>query len=155
MKAAYCKKFRAARPRGAGARRSAAGLRANGTDISYALTQAATEGLIALDRAGRIVWANRAAARMFGLSTGAQGISLARLVPAIPAMAVDGITPAAWLRRSSAANTPIETAGRTRSGAEIRIELRVQPVRGPGAAAFIAVIRDVTRQRRLENEGKK
>ena len=151
MKTAYCKKFRAAPPRGAGARRSVTGVCTNGTDIPYALTQAATEGLIALDRAGRIVWGNRAAARMFGLSTGARGISLARLVPAIPAMAVDGITPAAWLRRSSATNTPIETVGRTRSGAEFRIEMRVQTARGPGAVAFIAVIRDVTRQRRLEN----
>jgi PAS domain S-box-containing protein len=114
----------------------------------------AAEGILMADAGGKILFANPAAASMFGYGEGELvGISIDELVP-------DALREVHAKHRSDdwaePARRPARVAsgllGRRKDGTPAAIEVTLNAVERDGGAAVVAFVRDVTQQRRVEDD---
>jgi PAS domain S-box-containing protein len=113
------------------------------------------DAIVVADLSGRIVLWNSAAEQLFGYSAEeAVGRSIEILMPsAIAEVHRAGL--ARYVRTGHGliadADTPVEMPARTRSGEEIRVELKLSELRDANGARFaVATIRDANMRKQLE-----
>ena len=133
----------------------AAGLRARVAEaMAQAVLESATEGIILIDRSGRITLVNAAGERMFGYPRAELlGRSLEILLPA-------HVRDAHVTHRAHYFAEPrvrpmgigLELSGRRKDGIEFPVEISLSHVDGPDGGAAIAFITDISERRRVEIE---
>jgi PAS domain S-box-containing protein len=115
----------------------------------------APDGILLVDRQGRVVEANREAERLFGYGPGELvGIEVESLVP--PEVRGDH-----QAHREAYARRPrprpmgigLELAGVRRDGTRVPVEISLSPFREGGEDLVISVVRDLTERRRLRSFG--
>jgi PAS domain S-box-containing protein len=116
------------------------------------LMQRMKDGIVIL-RDGKIVFANNAFAQMAGdTAAGLQGVSFLELIPAENRRDIDE-----RYRRFEESQAPLgelETRMRSQSGALLTVSLRAGPLQWEGQRATITTVRDMTRERRMEQDVK-
>ncbi|MEH3147878.1 MAG: EAL domain-containing protein [Methylobacterium frigidaeris] len=112
------------------------------------LADASPDGIVCVDRQGRITDWNAGAEALFGFAPGeVLGRSIDRIVPGWPR----GLPECSPDEAAGGAATAIELTGRHRSGAEVPVSLSLSTWREEGQPAFGAILRD-TRERRATEE---
>lgn len=119
-----------------------------------AITEAAREGIIAVDRAGAIISWNAGAATMFGYAASeALGLPFTRLLAAgdreIPAFAAWSAT-----GRSPLGGATVELTGRRQDGGEFPLEISLSSWRTARDAYLTGIVRDLTERKRLEEKAR-
>jgi PAS domain S-box-containing protein len=126
-----------------------------GTDSYRAVFLNAPDGILLVDREGRVVEANREAERLFGYRPGELvGVEVESLVP--PEVRDDHRA-----HREVYARDPrprpmgigLELAGIRRDGTRVPVEISLSPFRESGQDLVISVVRDLTERRRLRSFG--
>jgi PAS domain S-box-containing protein len=121
------------------------------------LFEAAPDGILLVDRAGTIVQANSACAQLFGYELGELvGNPVEIIVPESVRAKHGGLRDryfAAPHRRPMGSGLELQAA--RKGGTTIPVEISLSPVRFEGREGAIAVIRDVTEQRRLSRDLKR
>jgi diguanylate cyclase (GGDEF)-like protein/PAS domain S-box-containing protein len=111
-----------------------------------AVAETATDGILSIDGEGRVLLANPAAARLFGLSEAAVGVSASELFP-------DGEIGAVLHRGAEAAAEPAcRVRARRRDGAEFPAEVSFGEGRTEGLEALTVVVRDVSSRLEVERQ---
>lgn len=114
--------------------------------------ESAQDGIITIDRNGRIVAINRSAEALFGYGGGELlGKPVARLIP-------KALRPAARLKLTCLAagdevyefKRPIQSCGLHRDGAEIPLEFTLATWRTRGGVFFTGVVRDIRERQQAE-----
>ena len=113
------------------------------------LIQSATEAIIAVDPAGRVVIWNPAAERIFGQPS--EGTRGRLLEEALPPAVVAQLQPATTDTRASRMLL-VRTEAAGRAGLELTVTCSPIPWGGRGEAGLLVVARDVTEQRRWEEQ---
>ncbi|AOU97900.1 hypothetical protein BI364_07920 [Acidihalobacter yilgarnensis] len=110
------------------------------------------DGIVTLDEMGCIESFNRAAERIFGYRQAeVLGLDAARLLSAPQGMVLEMALQT--YRKTGAAqnwNDPRETEGVRRNGDPFPMELSLSEIRHLGHARFIAVVRDITARKRMQ-----
>jgi diguanylate cyclase (GGDEF)-like protein/PAS domain S-box-containing protein len=112
------------------------------------------DGVVTISRRGLIESFNRAAAHIFGYTASeVMGHNVSLLMPTEQAAGHDGHL----LHHDQTGETyvigqPVETTGRHKDGSEFPISLSVSKIERSGEPVFVGVIRDITQQRRAEEE---
>lgn len=116
------------------------------------ITDAANDGIISIDDRGRVTSWNDAAGRMFGYrETEAIGSEIEGLVPDLFRTAYgDAFAQSSGLQSSSLAGKTFETAALRRDGSELPVEVSISSWRAGGRLQFIAITRDISDRRSLE-----
>jgi protein-histidine pros-kinase len=115
------------------------------------LLEAAPDGIVTVDRDGRIVLANAQAEQLFGYRPGElTGQLIDRLLPEHPRAHDRAVpVPTAELR-----NRPLgsgtDLTGRRKDGSEFPAAVSLSPMESEGGSLVIAVVRDVSRERELD-----
>ncbi|SEQ81511.1 diguanylate cyclase/phosphodiesterase with PAS/PAC sensor(s) [Solimonas aquatica] len=117
-----------------------------------AMLSSCAEGIISIDRDGRILSVNRAAERLFGyLASELLGRNVTLLIPErlrprhARQVADSGPLDAGCLR-----GAPREVPGLRRDGSEFAMLLSVNAIEGSGGRRFVAVIRDISERQAAE-----
>ncbi len=112
-----------------------------------AILEKAADAILTISTSGILTSANVAAGRLFGYAPDLMaGLPLARLLPV-----GDGDTPADLLRRIAAGNTrEHEATGLRSDGAAFPLAVSVSEVELPGEHLFVAILHDLTEQRRAQ-----
>ncbi|GGX91273.1 EAL domain-containing protein [Pseudoduganella dura] len=112
-----------------------------------AILEKAADAILTISTGGTLTSANVAAGRLFGYAPDLMsGLPLARLLPV-----ADGDTPADLLRRIAAGNTrEHEATGLRSDGAAFPLAVSVSEVELPGEHLFVAILHDLTEQRRAQ-----
>jgi PAS domain S-box-containing protein len=125
--------------------------------IMWDVVEAAPDGIVMADLAGKVLLVNQRTEALFGYDRGELlGKSVDLLLP-------DGMRDAHAAHRAGYAANPhtrsmaagIELLGRRRDGSEFPVEISLSPVTGPRATAVIATIRDVTDRLTIESENRR
>lgn len=115
----------------------------------HAVVDASAEGIIKLDVQGRLLSCNAAARRMFGYTSEEMiGITVVALVPSSRDSRKGLRFLAPEIERLLAVGGEIE--GRRKDGTLFPLDLSVSETQHDGGKGFVAVLRDLTRQRQLE-----
>jgi two-component system sensor histidine kinase DevS len=115
---------------------------------------AAPDGIVIVDEAGSILFANPMAERLFGYERDELvGSSVDRLLPAA-AQSTHAAHRAAYIDRPRPRpmGSGLELRGRQRSGTEFPVEISLSPIRRHDRTLVIAIVRDVTERREAQNE---
>jgi diguanylate cyclase (GGDEF)-like protein/PAS domain S-box-containing protein len=112
-----------------------------------AILEKAADAILTISTDGILTGANVAAGRLFGYAPDLMaGLPLARLLPV-----GDDDDPAALLRRIAAGNTrEHEATGLRSDGAAFPVAVSVSEVELPGEHLFVAILHDLTEQRRAQ-----
>ncbi len=112
------------------------------------------DGMITVDANGTIRSMNPAAEKMFGCMTNEMvGQKFTKLVPkAYPRDPNAPPVPVAWQELAQRTGTTTIAIGRTRINANFPIEISLSEMGIDGAKLYVAMIRDVTEQKRFERE---
>ncbi len=125
-----------------------------GADMARTVVALAPDGILVVGPEGIIVFANPAAADMFGYTAAEMvGLHVDDLVP-------EGLRHSHRSHRSSYADAPnprsmgtgFDLVGRRADGSPVAVEINLSPVSLDGTAATIAVVRHVADQRAREAE---
>jgi two-component system cell cycle sensor histidine kinase/response regulator CckA len=118
--------------------------------ITFAVLQAALDGVVCADRDGRITEFNPAAERTFGYSRAeALGRQLVDLIPeSLRQRHLAGFRRYLETGVGPVLGKRVEITALHRSGREFPVELAVVPTHAPGGTFFTAYIRDLTEHRR-------
>ncbi|QCP12877.1 EAL domain-containing protein [Pseudoduganella umbonata] len=113
-----------------------------------AILEKAADAILTISTDGMLTSANVAAGRLFGHAPESMaGLPLARLLPV-----GEGDTPADLLRRIAAGNTrEHEATGWRSDGAAFPLAVSVSEVEVPGGHLFVAILHDLTEQRRAQD----
>ena len=117
-----------------------------------ALLDLAADGIVTIDERGKVLTVNPAVERMFGYSVEELvGGNVSRLMPEPDHGRHDGYL-ATYLETGEARIIGIgrEVDGRRKDGSVFPLELAVTETPTPGGRVFLGVLRDVSRQRRVE-----
>ncbi len=120
-----------------------------------AILEAAIDGVIRMDRSGRIIGFNAAAETMFGYRRAVvKGRSLAEcIIPArLRQQHLDGLACYLTTGKERILRRRIETVGMRADGSEFPIELAITKTIVDGAPLFTAYVRDITERRQMEAE---
>jgi diguanylate cyclase (GGDEF)-like protein/PAS domain S-box-containing protein len=119
-----------------------------------AVTETASDAIVSADSAGRIVYFNRQAERLFGYQTSeAVGAPLALLMPPrYRAAHRSGLARLLTAGDARIVGTTVELVGRRRDGTEFPLELSLGSWRGAGQTFFTGIIRDITERKQAEAE---
>jgi PAS domain S-box-containing protein len=115
----------------------------------------AAEGILMVDSAGIILYANPSAARLFGYEVDEMtGLAVTRLLPgragaAHPTQLTDDIEPAPSSRSTGRAP---DVVGQRKDGTEFSIEVSLGSMMRDGTPIVVAFVTDITRRRRAERE---
>jgi PAS domain S-box-containing protein len=136
--------------------RSAEDLRLREAQLRSIL-DSASDAIIVTDPELRIVMANDAAARSFGIvDRPVPGMALEQLFPkllrATQCRAIEALTRADALGPDAATRPHMDLVGLRSDGSEFPIEAAVSSVRGNGTPLVTVILRDVTEARRLQAE---
>ncbi|MFH5805518.1 PAS domain S-box protein [Alienimonas sp. DA493] len=120
-----------------------------------AVLDAALDGIISIDHAGRVLDFNPAAERMFGRAAGdARGRELAELI--IPERFRDahrrGMAHYLATGEGPVLNRRLELTALRADGTEFPVELSITPVGGDGPPTFTGYIRDISERKRAEQD---
>jgi protein-histidine pros-kinase len=124
------------------------------THVSEAIVEAAPDGIVTVDARGEIAYANRAFEQLFGYSRAELiGQPIELLVP-------DELRARHVTSRNAYLGNPhmremgagTELLGRRKDGSVFPVEIMLSPIEGDAGARAVAVVRDVTRRRRAEEE---
>jgi PAS domain S-box-containing protein len=112
------------------------------------------DGMITADANGNIRSMNPAAEKMFGCMTNEMlGQKFTKLVPKVSARDPNSPpVPVAWQELTQRTGTTTLAVGRTRINANFPIEISLSQMVVDGATTYVAMIRDVTEQKRFERE---
>ena len=125
-----------------------------GNELTRALLESATEGIILIDAAGRITLVNAAAERMFGYARAELlGQTLEILLP-------ERTHPAHVVHRIGYFTGPrvrpmgigLDLAGRRKDGAEFPVEISLSYIDAPDGRLAMAFVTDITERKRAEAE---
>jgi PAS domain S-box-containing protein len=118
------------------------------------MIQSILDGMITVDANGTIRSMNPAAEKMFGCMTNEMlGQKFTKLVPKAYARDPNAPpVPVAWQELIQRTGTTILAVGRTRINANFPIEISLSQMLIDGATIYVAMIRDVTEQKRFERE---
>jgi PAS domain S-box-containing protein len=124
------------------------------------LVDAAPDGFVVCDRAGKIVLANAQAERMFGYARGELlGQPIHVLIPAaLRARHERHVASYTGAPRVRPMGIGMQLVGRRKDGSELPVEISLAPIKteAPGGELLItAGIRDVSERRRLEDENQR
>ncbi len=119
-----------------------------------AMIQNILDGMITVDGNGTILSMNPAAEKMFGCMTNEMvGQKFTKLVPKAYARDPNAPpVPVAWQELAQRTGTTTLAVGRTRVNASFPIEISLSEMVVDGARIYVAMIRDVTEQKRFERE---
>jgi len=116
--------------------------------------EAAADGIVNFTTDGRIAGANQAACRMFGRPpadmTGTRLLDLVRDCCVDENGVADGTSDSDWLASVADADAPVEATGVSASGAVFPIRLSVSTARVRNQTLYVAIFRNITRQKRSE-----
>jgi two-component system, LuxR family, sensor kinase FixL len=122
--------------------------------VAAAIVEAAPDGIITVDRQGKIASANRALEQLFGYSRAELfGQPIEILVPEV--LRARHVTSRdAYLEqpRTREMGAGAELLGRRKDGTVFPVEIMLSAIEGDDRARAVAVVRDVTRRRRAEEE---
>jgi PAS domain S-box-containing protein len=119
------------------------------------LFENAPDGILLVDEGGRVLEANREAARLFGYARDElEGMQVERLVP-------PEVRSEHHAHRESYARDPrprpmgigMELAGLRKDGSRVPVEISLSPLPTEGPLVVITVVRDLTERRRLRDFG--
>ncbi|MCX5660012.1 MAG: PAS domain S-box protein [Planctomycetota bacterium] len=118
-----------------------------------AIVDTAADGIVALDAAGRIETFNPGAAAIFGYSPDeAVGLNVDALLPG------SEVAPSFWRGASASIAHGQETTqdhlGRRKDGSTFPLEVSVASMNISGADRYVAILRDVTQRRRIEQSAR-
>ncbi len=139
--------------------RAVAGARA--TELSesdarlYGVLDAALDGVISIDRHGRVSYANAAAQRIFGYPAAELlGQQLADVIvpPSLRDAHRRGLARFLATGETAILDRRIEVTAMRADGSEFPAELTVTPTGRPGSLAFTGFVRDITERRSAERE---
>jgi PAS domain S-box-containing protein len=118
------------------------------------MIQSILDGMITVDANGTIRSMNPAAEKMFGcMNNEMLGQKFPKLVPKAYARDTNAPpVPVAWQELAQRVGTTTLAVGRTRINANFPIEISLSEMRIDGATIYVAMIRDVTEQKRSERE---
>ncbi len=118
------------------------------------MIQSILDGMITVDANGTIRSMNPAAEKMFGCMTNEMvGQKFTKLVPKAYARDPNAPpVPVAWQELAQRTGTTTLAVGRTRINANFPIEISLSEMVIDGARLYVAMIRDVTDQKRFERE---
>ncbi len=118
------------------------------------MIQSILDGMITADANGNIRSMNPAAEKMFGCMTNEMlGQKFTKLVPKMYARDPNSPpVPVAWQELTQRTGTTTLAVGRTRINANFPIEISLSQMVIDGAPIYVAMIRDVTEQKRFERE---
>ncbi len=119
-----------------------------------ALLDAAPDGIVLVGVDGRIEYVNQAALELFGYERGELvGVVVERLIPGrLRGRHVGDRTAYSEHPRPRPMGLGLRLQGLRRDGSEVPVEISLAPMESGGDRAFIAVVRDATEQRKLEEE---
>jgi two-component system, cell cycle sensor histidine kinase and response regulator CckA len=118
------------------------------------LLDAAPDGIVMAGVDGRITFVNRAALELFGFGrTELVGQPVERLVPErLHQRHVVDRTAYTDNPRTRPMGLGLRLVGRRRDGSEVPVEISLAPMSAQGERAIVAIVRDATEQRKLEQE---
>jgi PAS domain S-box-containing protein len=123
--------------------------------LKSAMLEAAADGVICFDPAGRILEFNRAAVTMFGIPRSAAiGALLSELQPleSLHSRTREVVARHIEIGSMDGLNCPMEKPGQRSDGSSFPIEITIAPILGGNQARFVAYIRNLTEQKKSEEE---
>ncbi|MEW6435464.1 MAG: diguanylate cyclase [Myxococcota bacterium] len=118
--------------------------------FARALLESAPDAIIVFDADGRIALVNAQTERLFGFDRSQLvGHDVDELVPDDERAPRHGLAPAQSLRRNG--QRSVELGARRRDGTRMPVEVSLSPIELAGERFTIAVVRDMTERRRLED----
>ncbi len=123
-------------------------------DIFRHICEAAPDGIVVVDAHGRIVMCNGQFERLFGFPRGdVEGQSIEMLLPGAAREAHVGLREG-YTRHPT--TRPMDTGrqllAQRKDGSEFPVEISLSPFESSGVVQIIAVVRDISDRRRLEEE---
>lgn len=120
-----------------------------------AILENAGEGIITIDAHGRVEWFNPAASAMFGyMPQEIAGQDINRLLPVSPEELRARTTPPNPGSNAPGAGRPVSAQGmgQRKNGDAFPVEIVVSAMGGSGNGRLVAIVRDITERKRVEQE---